>query len=170
LNNLRKYGQEPFKIAVVHGGPGAGGEMAPVARQLATDWGVLEPIQTATSLDGQVEELHSVLEVHAQFPVTLIGYSWGAWLSYILAARFPKIVEKLILVSSGPFKEEYIEKLRSAGINRLNRAEKNEFNSTIQDLGVPKTEGKDLLLARRVNWHPKRIRLILSGTNQAHQI
>jgi hypothetical protein len=56
MKNLRKYGKAPYKIAVIHGGPGAGGEMAPIARELASDWGVLEPFQTATSLEGQIEE------------------------------------------------------------------------------------------------------------------
>lgn len=52
MENLRIYGQSPFTLAVIHGGPGAGGEMAPVARELASARGVLEPIQTATSLEG----------------------------------------------------------------------------------------------------------------------
>ncbi len=57
MKNLRKYGKAPFAIVVVHGGPGARGEMAPVARELSTHGGVLEPLQTATSVEGQVEEL-----------------------------------------------------------------------------------------------------------------
>jgi len=32
MKNLRKYGKAPFSIAAIHGGPGAPGEMAPVAR------------------------------------------------------------------------------------------------------------------------------------------
>jgi pimeloyl-ACP methyl ester carboxylesterase len=32
VKNLRTYGKAPFDVAVVHGGPGAGGEMAPVER------------------------------------------------------------------------------------------------------------------------------------------
>ena len=98
LKNLRTYGQAPFSVAVIHGGPGAGGEMAPVARELASDRSVLEPIQTATSLEGQVAELRAVLEIHGDLPITLIGFSWGAWLSFIVAARYPAIVGKLILV------------------------------------------------------------------------
>ena len=57
MQNLRTYGKAPLTAAVIHGGPGAGGEMAPVARKLAYDYGVLEPIQTATTLEGQVQEL-----------------------------------------------------------------------------------------------------------------
>jgi hypothetical protein len=33
MNNPRKYGSKPYKVAVIHGGPGAPGEMAPLGRQ-----------------------------------------------------------------------------------------------------------------------------------------
>jgi pimeloyl-ACP methyl ester carboxylesterase len=78
MQNLRSYGQPPFRVAVIHGGPGAPGEMAPVARALALQRGLVGPIQTATSLVGQIEELRTTLERHGERPVTLIGYSWGA--------------------------------------------------------------------------------------------
>ena len=97
--NPRIYGQAPFDVVVVHGGPGLGGEMAPVARELASDRGVLEPIQTAASLKGQIEELRTILAKDGDPPVTLIGYSWGAWLSYIIAAEYPALAKKLILIS-----------------------------------------------------------------------
>ena len=80
MKNLLVYGNRPFSIAVIHGGPGPGGEMATMARELQSEWGVLEPIQTRTSLDGQVEELKAVLETSGDLPVTLVGFSWGAWL------------------------------------------------------------------------------------------
>ena len=57
MMKLRTYGRPPFGVAVIHGGPGARGEMAPVARELAPDGGVLEPLQTKTTLQGQIEEL-----------------------------------------------------------------------------------------------------------------
>jgi pimeloyl-ACP methyl ester carboxylesterase len=146
--NLRLHGEPPFEVAVVHGGPGAGGEMAPVARVLAAGRGVLEPIQTATSLDGQVEELRAVLESHGDPPVTLIGFSWGAWLSFIVAARHPVLVRKLILVGSGPFEEAYVARLQEARMSRLSEEEQAEFESILGVLADPETEGKDAPLAR----------------------
>ncbi len=101
---LRTYGRSPYTVAVVHGGPGAPGEMAPVARALSTHAGILEPLQTAATLDGQVQELAGVLTGHADQPVTLIGHSWGAILGFIVAARYPGLVGKLILVGSAPLK------------------------------------------------------------------
>lgn len=67
-DNPRVYGREPFETAVLHGGPGAPGEMAPVARELAQVRGVLEPLQTVGSIDGQVGELASLLEKSADRP------------------------------------------------------------------------------------------------------
>jgi pimeloyl-ACP methyl ester carboxylesterase len=117
LNNPRIYGNPPFTVAVVHGGPGAAGEMASLARELAKGRGVLEPLQTALSLRGQIAELKELLVQNADLPVTLIGFSWGAWLSYLLAAHHRELVKKLILVGSGPFEEKYaidINKTRSS--------------------------------------------------------
>ena len=89
MHKVRRYGRGPFTVAVVHGGPGAAGGMAEVARGLSSATGVLEPLQTADSVTGQVEELRKVLEEDAALPVTLIGFSWGAWLSTIQPARTP---------------------------------------------------------------------------------
>jgi pimeloyl-ACP methyl ester carboxylesterase len=104
----RTYGKPPLTVAVIHGGPGTIGEMEPVARDLSADLGVLEPIQTETTLEGQIEELKITLEEQASPPVTLIGFSWGAWLSYIFTARYPALVKKLILVGSGPYEQQYV--------------------------------------------------------------
>jgi hypothetical protein len=75
---LRTYGLAPYQIAVIHGGPGAGGEMAPVARELSNSYGILKPIQTAATLQGQIDELKNALEIHGNPPMVLVGYSWGA--------------------------------------------------------------------------------------------
>ena len=52
MKDFRVYGDGPYDVAVVHGGPGIPGAMAPVARELAADRGVLEPLQSAGTIDG----------------------------------------------------------------------------------------------------------------------
>jgi pimeloyl-ACP methyl ester carboxylesterase len=146
--NLRKHGKAPFTVAVIHGGPGAGGEMAPVARELASVCGVLEPMQTQASLPGQLEELKSVLFSCAELPVTLIGFSWGAWLSFIFAAHYPEYVKKLILVSSGPFTERCAEKILETRLNRLSIDEKAEVCSAMEILNNPADTNKDVTFQR----------------------
>ena len=143
MNNLRKYGQKPFGIAVIHGGPGAPGEMAPVARELSKNMGVLEPLQTANSVDGQVLELKNVLEKHSNPPLILVGFSWGAWLSYIFTARYPLLVKKLILIGSGPFEDKYTVKIMETRLNHLNADDKKEALSLLSALDSGTTKGND---------------------------
>ena len=148
MKNLRMYSESPFNIAVIHGGPGAPGEMAPVARELSSIRGVLEPLQTATTVDGQVKELKDVLEENAAFPVTLIGFSWGAWLSYIFAARYPSLVRKLILVGSGPYEEKYATGIMPTRLSRLGEKERAETLALMEILDDPATGDKDTAMAR----------------------
>jgi pimeloyl-ACP methyl ester carboxylesterase len=145
---FRNYGKPPYTVAVIHGGPGAGGEMAAVARELSSHLGILEPIQTATTLNGQVEELIFTLEKYASPPVVLVGYSWGAWLSCFAAVHSPKLVRKLILVSSPPFEEQYTAVLLKTRFNRLSPAEQAEFNAVLVALNQSDLPEKDAQLAR----------------------
>lgn len=117
--------------------------MAPVARALASHHSVLEPLQTAASLEGQVEELKTVLEQNADLPVTLIGFSWGAWLGVIFAARYPAYIKKLIMISSGPFEEKYAAHIQETRLTRLSKKEKAELNSLLKSLHNPECEDKN---------------------------
>lgn len=148
MENHRIYGSAPYKTAVVHGGPGAASEMAPVAQELARDQGILEPLQTATSLAGQVDELRVTLESNAAPPVVLIGFSWGAWLSYIVAALHPALVRKLLLVASGPFDERYVPQIEATRLKRLNTKDQEEWQAINRALSDPVARDKDALLAR----------------------
>ena len=148
VKNLRTYGKEPFNVAVIHGGPGAPGEMAPVARQLSSVRGVLEPLQTAKSLKGQVEELLTILKDNGDFPVILIGWSWGAMLSFIFAAQHPSFVKKLILIGSGVYEEKYAVNIVPTRLSRLGEEERVEALSLIETLSDPAIEDKSAPMAR----------------------
>ena len=147
-SNLRIYGARPYRLVVLHGGPGAGGEMAPVARELATDWGILEPQQTAASIQGQVSELHDVIRGKADIPVVLIGWSWGATLGFIFAAHYPRLVTGLVLVSSGPFRAEYAADIMAIRQRRLPKALSQEVASLMIVLQNPAAIGEDDALRR----------------------
>ncbi|MFA7355566.1 MAG: alpha/beta hydrolase [Methanothrix sp.] len=143
MDDLRSYGRPPFNVVVVHGGPGARGEMARVARELSKRWGVLEPLQTATSLLGQVGELKAALEKEGDLPATLIGFSWGAWLCFIFAASYPAMVKKLILVGSGPFEERYAARIAETRWSRLSLGERAEVESIVKILEGPESAGAE---------------------------
>lgn len=105
--------------------------MAPIARELSSDTGVLEPLQTASTIEGQVEELRSELEKNGNPPLIMIGFSWGAWLSYIFTARYSLLIKKLILIGSGPFEEKYAAGIMETRMNRLSGNEKKEALSLL---------------------------------------
>ncbi len=105
--------------------------MAPVARELAAAHGVLEPLQTASSLEGQIDELRAVLELHGSLPVTLVGFSWGAWLSFMIAARYPELVKKLVLIGSGSFEKQDAADTLTTRLQRLDVGDQEEVRSLL---------------------------------------
>jgi pimeloyl-ACP methyl ester carboxylesterase len=148
MKNIRKYGEKPYRVAIIHGGPGAPGAVAPVARELSKNMGVLEPLQTKATLEGQILELHDVLKEHGDIPVILIGHSWGAMLSYIVTARYPSLVKKLIMVGSGPFVQKYADNIDGDRLNRLSESDRIEFLKMVDIFNDPDTEEKNKALAK----------------------
>lgn len=145
---MRIYGNPPFDVAVLHGGPGGPGYMAPVARVLSADRGVLEPLQTADCLEGQVQELQIALRKNASLPVTLIGSSWGAVLGFIVSARFPELVQKLIMIGSAVFEDHYAAEIQEKRFSRLDEAEIQEARWLMKLLGDPTLADKNTPFAR----------------------
>lgn len=148
MENCRKYGRPPFRVAVVHGGPGAPGEMAPVAKELAGGRGILEPLQTAASLSGQAAELEAVLREQGDPPLVLIGHSWGAMLCFVLAAGHPALVSKLVLVSSGVFEEGYAAGIQATRLGRLSSDAVAEAGALLRILDDPQAPDRDRAFAR----------------------
>jgi pimeloyl-ACP methyl ester carboxylesterase len=143
LKNFKKYGNAPYKVAVVHGGPGAVGSMTPVATELSAVSGILEPLLTSQSVNGQLQELEVILKEQADIPVILTGHSWGAWLVYIFAARYPEMIKKVILVGSGPFEGKYASEITKTRLNRLIEEEKVKLCALQDALNDPGVKDKD---------------------------
>jgi pimeloyl-ACP methyl ester carboxylesterase len=145
---MRKWGCTPFKTVLLHGGPGAAGEMAPVARELSSrGHRTLEPFQTRATIQGQLDELKRVILRDAAPPVTLAGYSWGAFLAFMFTARNPELVGKLILISCGPFEDSYANRIMPARRSRLTPEQQSELDSLLKRLGE-ENENRDTTFAR----------------------
>ncbi len=132
MRNYRIYGEKPYKVVVVHGGPGAPGSLGYLAKVISKNQSVLEPFQTANSVNGQIEELHSFITDNcSEGKVKIIGHSWGAWLAYLYAAAHPEKVEKLILIAAGSFDERYNFNLTKLRLSRLSEEDRNEAQGII---------------------------------------
>ncbi|MGA1848719.1 MAG: alpha/beta fold hydrolase [Thermoplasmatota archaeon] len=145
---FRDHGGMEKDIVLLHGGPGAPGEMAPVARMLSSEWGVIEHLQSSDTIDGQVEELKGIVQSHMKAPCIIIGWSWGAWLGIIFSARYPELAAKLILIGCGPLDEVYTVKMLETRLERLDPGERRELMVTLGSMSDPSSMEKDGLLKK----------------------
>lgn len=143
MQNFRKYGKPPYTVVLVHGGPGAAGTMEAVAKNISGHRGVIEALQTRYSIDSLLVELLGVVTLHCQPPITLIGHSWGAWLSILFASKYPEQVKKLILVASGPLEEKYASKVMETRMERLNEKDTIELTRLMQLISTAPASKKD---------------------------
>ncbi len=76
---VQLYGNEPYNVVLVHGGPGAIGSLKGFAKELneRTNLGVVEAIQSKYSIAELIEELYCQIKENCLGKVTLIGHSWG---------------------------------------------------------------------------------------------
>ena len=147
MKNCRTYGKAPFTVAVIHGGPGTAGEMAAVAREISLSQGVIEPFQTGRTVTGQVTELKKVLVDQGTLPFILIGHSWGAILSFIVTAKNPALVKKLILISSGAFEDSYAAGIMSTRSDRLSYDDRIVLDALETKMHDPKNRDKNRIFA-----------------------
>jgi pimeloyl-ACP methyl ester carboxylesterase len=108
---VRRHGDAGPPVVVLHGGPGAPGRAAALARELGRDHRVLEPHQRLAgavplTVAGHVADLRAVLadELPGERPA-LVGESWGAMLALAFAAEHPNVTRSLALVGCGTFDE-----------------------------------------------------------------
>ena len=97
--------------------------------------GVIEQkTQQITQTQQRLDELKKVITENCKLPVILIGYSWGAWLSFILTANYPSLIKKLILVGSGPFESKYSGNIMDKRLSRLEDKKRKKVNELILEL------------------------------------
>ncbi len=120
-------------MIVLHGGPAAPGEAAPIARGLAESFRVLEPWQRGSggeplSVARHVADLHELVESQlrngSKCPA-LVGESWGAMLALSYAAAYPESAGAIVLVGCGTFDvasrarmREILEERTGAGLRQ----------------------------------------------------
>ncbi|UCG26876.1 MAG: alpha/beta hydrolase, partial [Bacteroidales bacterium] len=137
MKNLRKYGQPPYSIVLIHGGPGAAGELYPVAKELSTSAGIIEPFQKGLTIDDLIHELDAAVTGYADLPVILIGHSWGAWLACLFTAQYGFMVDRLVLIASPPFEYKYEYDVMQTRMRRLDSKEKKQVRALISRLDKP---------------------------------
>ena len=167
---IRRHGTSGPLVIVLHGGPAATGEAAPIARGLADSFRVLEPWQRGSG-DGpltvarHVEDLHELVAEQSGRDArpALVGESWGAMLALAYAAAHPTEAGPIVLVGCGTFdtaararlvetleertgedlrrRLEQLPKLFPDGEERLRK--RYELMSSLYDFDAEESEGTD---------------------------
>ncbi len=124
---------------VLHGGPGAPGHMAPVARGLSDVFQVLEPWQRGSggeplSVARHVEDLHELVVSLCQGTRPgLVGSSWGAMLALAYAAAHPETAGPLVLIGCGTFDPAAREQLHATVRARTDAGTRSQLARLPQD-------------------------------------
>ena len=136
MDNLRTYGGEPYDLVLLHGGPGTPRELQPVARRISISFGILEPMLLSSSIKGQIEELHGIINEYCKYPVVFIGHSWGAWLGFIFVSLYPRLAKKLIMIGAPPFDIKYANDITDKRLSRLSTEEKKWLSSAQEHINA----------------------------------
>ena len=134
---VRRYGQAGPLVFVLHGGPAAYGDAAPLAEGLSISCRTLEPWQRRSgdeplTVARHVADLHQlVVDTDGGARIAIVGHSWGAMLALCYAAAHPDQTGPIVVVGCGTFdqasskrRREIIEERMDAELrDKLNRIE-----------------------------------------------
>jgi pimeloyl-ACP methyl ester carboxylesterase len=135
---VRVYGSLGPSVAVLHGGPGAPGSIASLARCLSDEFRILEPLQRRSgpvplSVQRHVEDLAAVV----RGPAAVVGWSWGAMLALSFAARHPALVASVALVACGTYDVASRNGYHRVMRERLGAAGTREYDELQRKLNSP---------------------------------
>lgn len=141
IPHVRSYGATGAWLTLLHGGPGAPGHLAPVARALADAFRILEPFERRSggpplTVALHVSDVEATIRRHAGTePTALLGFSSGAVTALAFAAAHAGRVSQVILVAAATMDPRSREEFRAALDARLNAAARRELYraSTVAD-------------------------------------
>jgi pimeloyl-ACP methyl ester carboxylesterase len=106
---VRHYGDSGPPVIVLHGGPAAVGDVAPVAKGISGSFHAVEPWQRGSggsplTVARHIADLHELaVDLGGDSLVAIVGHSWGAMLALCYAAEHPDKAGPIVLVGCGAF-------------------------------------------------------------------
>lgn len=123
--HVRYYGTSGAPVLILHGGPAAVGDVAPVARGLSASFRTAEPWQRGSGREPltvarHIADLHELVSdrYDATAPA-LVGHSWGAMLALCYAAEHPGNTGPIVLVGCGTFDQAARRRLQETIEGRM---------------------------------------------------
>ena len=152
--HVREYGTSGPVVILLHGGPGAPGYLAPVARKLADSFRVLEPLQRRSgkkplTVARHVTDLDDLFKSHCteQRPA-IVGHSWGAMLALAYAAVHPDSAACLALIGCGTFDSATRSHMEANRNARTDKSLRDQLEQLVRE--IPDSDERLLAVGRLI--------------------
>lgn len=139
----RTYGTSGPVAFILHGGPAAVGQVAPIARGLARQFRIIEPFQRSSghkqlTVERHINDLDNLIRSRKELnrPI-IIGHSWGAMLSLAYASSYPENVTALVLIGCGTFNTESRDRMNEIIAERLDEETREQLKCLKNDYPDP---------------------------------
>lgn len=142
---VRRYGEAGPLVLVLHGGPAAVGDVAPVAKGISESFCAVEPWQRGSgsvplTVARHVGDLHELAtELGGDSPMTIVGHSWGAMLGLCYAAEYPGETGPIVLVGCGTFDQAARSQMQQTIADRMD----NDLRGKLRRMSTEFTEPTD---------------------------
>jgi len=139
----RHYGESGPLVLVLHGGPAAVGDVAPVAKGISVAFQAAEPWQRGSggeplTVAQHIADLHELASVlNGDSPVAIVGHSWGAMLALCYAAEHPDKAGPIVLVGCGTFDQAARNRMRAVIEERMDDDLRVRVNRVSTDVSDP---------------------------------
>ena len=179
MMNYREYGNSRNGhryVIVVHGGPGAPGSAAGLARPLGGAFSVYEPFQRRRddrplTVATHVADLQQFIEQHCGgVRPAVVGHSWGAMLALAHAAEHPQAVAGIALVGCGTFDTKArarFEQLREERSYSYDPVEPRKLDQPFDETGH-RESWADMLRCQAEGLYPAAFAAITAPTIMLH--
>ena len=153
---VRQYGAHGLNVLLLHGGPGAAGYMAPVAKRLSERFHVIEPFQRKgnpeqpSTVARHIADLNDIIDTYcADGKPILVGHSWGAMLALAYTAAYPDNAASIVLIGCGTFDAASREQMNAIRRQRMTRHIFQRLQKRIESVDDPnerlKLQGKMMM-------------------------
>ena len=140
---VRRYGHAGPLVLVLHGGPAAVGDVAPIAQGISKAFRAVEPWQRGSgsvplSVARHVADLHELAtDLSGDAPLAMVGHSWGAMLALCYAAEYPAKAGPIVLVGCGTFDQAARNRMQATIEDRMDDDLRDQLRRTSTELADP---------------------------------
>jgi pimeloyl-ACP methyl ester carboxylesterase len=140
---VRHHGDSGPLALVLHGGPAAVGDAAPVAKGISEAFRAVEPWQRGSgelrlTVARHIADIHELAtELGGDAPVALVGHSWGAMLALCYAAEHPGRAGPIVLIGCGAFDQAARNKMQATIEERMDDDVRNRIRHACSEATDP---------------------------------